>query len=601
MKRKNLWLGLSFMMVAALILTSCAKTSTPTTVTQTTTQTATQTTTNTTTVINSTTQTTPSAIQPQYGGTLTFFSDYGTANPPSWDCVTTPSIATTDTWMSPYGESLLKGDIDKYGPRGNNTFSFQYSSASQFGQIYGPSLATSWEMTSNPLGVIYHLRKGVMWTGNNNIGMAPRELTADDVAFHLNRDLTSSPVRVQLAYIKSITATDRYTVTVVWNSYYAQWEGLIGLDCGVQSRIIPPEVVKAGVNNWQNQTGTGPFVLTDYVSGSYVSYARNANYWGTTTINGKSYQKPFINQVIYPIIADESTRVASLRTGKIDMWAKVPITYQSSLASTAPDLIATKWLTNRVNEIRFDTINSTYFNNKDVRRAMWVATDSQAITNAVYGGGDIVSFPFAIGVPEYTPITQLPAADQLLYTYDATKAKQMLADAGYPNGFTCEIDIDPTSQMHDIADILVSQWAKVNVTLHVNALTAAAFTASSANVSYKDSTIALYSTDSTWGLLTSCRTGTQGCPVNDPTYNAMFDKAQTIQDPTQLTAAKQALGLYFIDNAYGIGLGNPYSLNCYWPWLKNYYGEISAGNYSDVAPMISEMWIDQNLKKSLGY
>jgi len=49
-----------------------------------------------------------------------------------------------------------------------------------------------------------------------------------------------------------------------------------------------------------------------------------------------------------------------------------------------------------------------------------------------------------------------------------------------------------------------------------------------------------------------------------------------------------------------IPMANPYILNCYWPWLKNYYGEIDAGAHNQL-PMIKEMWIDQALKKSMGY
>jgi peptide/nickel transport system substrate-binding protein len=49
-----------------------------------------------------------------------------------------------------------------------------------------------------------------------------------------------------------------------------------------------------------------------------------------------------------------------------------------------------------------------------------------------------------------------------------------------------------------------------------------------------------------------------------------------------------------------IPMANPYTVNCYWPWLKNYYGEVEAGSHNQI-PMIARMWIDQKLKKSLGY
>jgi peptide/nickel transport system substrate-binding protein len=81
----------------------------------------------------------------------------------------------------------------------------------------------------------------------------------------------------------------------------------------------------------------------------------------------------------------------------------------------------------------------------------------------------------------------------------------------------------------------------------------------------------------------------------------MFDKGQNTPDVASQVAQQKAMAVYTIDQGWSIGFANPYMLNCYWPWVKNYYGEISAGNYSDVMPMIREMWIDQALKTKLGY
>ena len=73
---------------------------------------------------------------------------------------------------------------------------------------------------------------------------------------------------------------------------------------GASAVAIPPEVANApngGAANWQNAVGTGPFILSDFVDGSSVTYKRNPNYWGTTTINGQSYKLPFIDSLTYLI------------------------------------------------------------------------------------------------------------------------------------------------------------------------------------------------------------------------------------------------------------------------------------------------------------
>ena len=584
MNKKGLWLGLSFLLVVALILSSLfsscgSKTTTPTTTTPTT-----------------------AANTPQTGGTLTYFLADAAHDPISWDDVTTTGIAATE-WNNPYAESLLKGDINKYGPRGNNEFNFQHSLTSQFQSYYGPELATSWEVTSNPLGVVYHLRQGVMWTGNTKIGMAAREFTADDAVYHIKRNMTDSVLAgLYSSYVQSVTATDKYTVTEVWSRFFAQWESPIGLDGGVQAMIIPQEVVKAGANNWENQCGTGPFILTDFVPGSYAKYTKNPNYWGKATINGKSYQEPFIDTLVYPIIPDESTQVANLRTGKIDMWALVNLTYQDSLNQTSPDMVTQKWSTCRVAELKFNTVGTSVFNKKAVRRAMMVATDLQAIADAVYHGGDIFGFPIAAGTPAFTPMDKLPAEDQLLYKYDPAKAKQMLADAGYPNGFTVQVTINTsTPEWKDAAQMLVSQWAKAGVTLKIDQMDDTAYQAAYSKITYADSIMLVYSTDDAWAVLYSDRTGNEGVAVNDTVFNDMFDKAQNTPDVASQIAQQKAMAIYTIDQAYSIGLANPFMLNCYWPWVKNYYGEISAGNYSDVMPMLKQIWIDRALKTKLGY
>ena len=582
MGKKGLWLGLSFFLVVALILSSLSSSC------------GTKTTT--------TTTPTTAANTPQPGGTFTYFLADAAHDPISWDDVTTAGIAATE-WNNPYAESLLKGDINKYGPRGTNEFNFQHSLTSQFQSYYGPELATSWEITSNPLGVVYHLRQGVMWTGNTTIGMAAREFTADDAVYHIKRNMTDSVLAgLYSSYVQSVTATDKYTVTEVWSKFFAQWESPIGLDGGVQAMIIPQEVVKAGANNWQNQCGTGPFILTDFISGSYAKYTKNPNYWGTTTIDGKSYKEPFIDTLIYPIIPDASTQIANLRTGKIDMWALVDLTNQDSLTQTSPSMIMQKWSTCRVDELKFNTTGTSVFNNKDVRRAMMIATDLNTISTSVYQGGDIFGFPIAGGTPAFTPMDQLPAQDQLLYKYDPTTAKQMLASAGYPNGFTCEVTINTsTSAWKDVAQLLVSQWAKVGVTLKIDLLDDTAYQAAYSKITYADSIMLVYSTDDAWAALYSDRTGNDGVAVNDPVFNDMFDKGQNTPDVASQVAQQKAMAVYTIDQGWSIGFANPYMLNCYWPWVKNYYGEISAGNYSDVMPMIREMWIDQALKTKLGY
>jgi hypothetical protein len=79
----------------------------------------------------------------------------------------------------------------------------------------------------------------------------------------------------------------------------------------------------------------------------------------------------------------------------------------------------------------------------------------------------------------------------------------------------------------------------------------------------------------------------------------MYLAASSTVDPIQRAAAIKTLSVAFMDDAGCIGLANPYVLNCYWSWMRNYNGEVDAIYYNQI-PMIKKMWIDTNLKNSLG-
>jgi len=131
MRKKLLWYGLSLALVAAIVLSSCTKATSTTSSTTTTTPTKTTTT---TTAVTSTTPTTTTATTsattadtPIYGGTFTMLNNANTssnADPTGWDHMWAVSLGQGSVWGNPYLEKLLIGDIDTYGPRGNNTFAF---------------------------------------------------------------------------------------------------------------------------------------------------------------------------------------------------------------------------------------------------------------------------------------------------------------------------------------------------------------------------------------------------------------------------------------------------------------------------------------------
>jgi len=626
MRTKIAWLALSCLLVTAMALSSCSSaTTTPTSTTPTTSTTAsttsvtTPTTTATSSVTTSTATTTattgtttgtiiPGSLSaPTYGGTMTLYINQGNADPTGWDAMMTSNLGAAAQWGNPYMEWLLTGDIATYGlgPGADGAFAFNlYEGVPE--QYFGGELATGWTVQLTPvLTYTWTIRQGVMFTGNSNIGMAPRAVTAADVVYSEQRAMSRPGFAAAFSWLSSTQATGTYTVVWTCASFYTNWTWRLGGTA--LGQIWASEVVNAtaqgGADNWQNQCGTGPFIMTSYIQGSEAEYTRNSNYWGSVTIQGQSYQEPFIQKLDYPIIPDISTQIAAVRTGKIDWDPKVPITYQANLASSAPQMTAAEYTSGNIDLLKFNRLTSAVANQQSVRQALMIGTDLKTIATLEYGGGVYYSFPLAPGAAGYVPLDQLPAQTQTLWTYNPTLAKQMIAAAGFPNGFTIQLDVGPVQTEQDDANILASEWAQFGVTVKINVIDATTSATEYNNVTYKDAIFTNFTVVNPFTALNLARAGLAGSTylTSDPSgMEAMYEQAAANADPVSRTAELQQLNEAFQWDVGCIGFANAYVLNCYWPWLKNYYGEIDASYYNQI-PMIKRMWIDQSMKSGLGH
>ena len=152
---------------------------------------------------------------------------------------------------------------------------------------------------------------------------------ADHVDFMDNREVTAEDIaKDMISFWKSAwgsrfekTVKDIYhegdNIIVEYKSF--SQEVMIFFGYEDRSIITAPEVQENAPKDWDKQVGSGPFIIEEYVVGSHMAYKRNTNYWDKTTIGGKEYQIPFIDKIVVPIIPDDSTQVAALRTGKVDI------------------------------------------------------------------------------------------------------------------------------------------------------------------------------------------------------------------------------------------------------------------------------------------
>ena len=543
----------------------------------------------------------PAVGEPQYGGTLRILTVYGFLDPLSWNPA---DIA----WMhnhsaSPYGEMLIQGDL-QWGPRGTNDFNFMAQAwlPMEFGTR---GLAESWEVLSDQNILRFHLQQGVMWQDKPGV-MAAREFVADDVVYSWNKKM-DSPNRIPLYYdwIDSWEAVDKYTVDVHYNEYCGNWGYRLGW--GYYCIVHPHEMDEApgGAANWRNACGTGPFMLVDYVSSSSQTYKKNPNYWDKTIINGKEYKFPFVDTLIWPIIKDESTRLAAIRTGKVDIQESSSWKFAESLAETNPELTTWKWMATSpyMAAMRMDTAP---FDDIRVRRAMHMAVDLQSILDTQHGGqGVILSFPFAIDWPLFTPIEELPESARELLEYNPEKAKQLLAEAGYPDGFSTKMQISVTggTLMADMASVCVANWADIGVDVELEPLEYANYVSVMTSKTHAPMYMLSTGNGNPFSVLRKTYLPAQ-------TWNpSMFDDAHLTDGWTAAMAETDIdkqneilteLNVYIIDQCPDVKMPVPYIYRYAWPWVKNYYGEHCAGSVYP-GSIHATIWIDQALKKEMGY
>ena len=272
--------------------------------------------------------------EPQYGGTLTYIQrPEGSEGIPD---VGSP-LYPMHYFISPIAERIFRGDVETFGPRGTGEFRF-HSQLFPEKYLVG-NMVEGWDITPDKFTL--HVREGVYFSGKsiNPVMKEPREYTADDFVFNLEYLLegTAGAATKASNWIKSINATDKYTVVLETSFLHPEWYMAI---TGLSGYQVAPESIKAGARDWNNIVGTGPFYLKEYQPGSHFIYERNDLYYRKTTIDGKEYQIPFVDKAIYPVVKDEATAIASIRTGKIDMHHFVDWVYQESLGKTSPDLLS---------------------------------------------------------------------------------------------------------------------------------------------------------------------------------------------------------------------------------------------------------------------
>ncbi|MGO1849971.1 ABC transporter substrate-binding protein [Microbacterium sp.] len=314
------------------------------------------------------------------------------------------------------------------------------------GEDIVPVLATEWEWTE-PTSLKISLRDGVTFSDG-------KAFTANDVVGTLDRYIAQEQsLAASLAVIDGYEAVDDSTIVINTASP-------TGTLVGILSMVYIGQAEHSTDDEWWAQpVGTGAFVIDDYVADDHVTLVRHEDYWG---------EKALLNTLTFKIVPDINAKMTGLSNDEIQVVNGVPF----------DQIEAVKGMQN-VELTQVDSLNYWFlwFENEHtplddvrVRKAMWQALDISTILTSLYG--DTVS-----PMDSFCPSTAFgcPPAEGMP-TYDPENAKKLLAEAGYPDGFSTDIIFSTaTSDTNNLVQTLISAWDEVGVTVEPRGLDAASW------------------------------------------------------------------------------------------------------------------------------
>ena len=359
-----------------------------------------------------------------------------------------------------------------------------------------PALAVSWEQTS-PTVWRFHLRPNVKWQDG-------KPFTAEDVLFSYKRNASkTSGTSSNVSTIQEVRIIDPLTVDFetkgpdpILPQEMTNWL-MLPKHWMIEHDSAEPVVIGSGENYaLRNAMGTGPFKLVSREPDRKTVLERNPDWWDKPEHN--------LDRVEFNVIGSAATRVAALLSGEMDMIYSVPPQDIDRIGKAAgikivqgPELRAIYLgMDQGRDELLFSSVKGKNpMKDVRVRKAFALAIDEAAITSRVMRGqGTPIWLPWAPGVNGFNPAMNTRPA------VDIAKAKALLAEAGYPEGFTITLDCPNDRYIADeaICTAISSMLAKIGVKVDVFARTKTRFFADIGYPNYKTSFYLLGWTPSTY-------------------------------------------------------------------------------------------------------
>ena len=208
--------------------------------------------------------------------------------------------------------------------------------------------------------------------------------------------------------------------------------------------MLPPEVIEqhGDLTDCDNMVGTGPYMLTEWVENSSMTYSKNPDYWDYDEKYPEN-RLPYIDQINRLIMPEKETQLAALRSGRLDYigqsgGGQLQAAQVESLRRTNPDIAVYPWAFRSETSVAFNLRHPSPFQDIRVRKAMQMAIDLETINNTYFGGlwNDDTPGDYRRRSARDTSShsKQWPEATRNVFAYDTEGAEALLDEAGYPRG-----------------------------------------------------------------------------------------------------------------------------------------------------------------------
>lgn len=413
-----------------------------------------------------------------------------------------------------------------------------------------PGQAESWETSEDGLTWTFHLRDGLKWSDGS-------DLTAKDFEYSWKRvcdpEVAAPYAETVLGMVKgydeaiagntdalAVTAQDDKTLVVELSNPCTYFGSLAAF---ATLSPVQQATVEANGDAWATSAETyisnGPFYMTEWVPGSHITLSKNPYYWNADAIK--------LDKLTFALIEDSNAAYSAYQSGELLMIKDVPTEEIPSLEGNedyyVDPIIGTYYVSLN--------LNKEPFNVKEVRQALSLAIDRDYVAETLMQGTYTAATSFMGPGWVDTDGSEFqananngePYMDNSDFEANVEKAKQLLADAGYPNGEgipQLTYSTNDTGYHKVVAEYLQQAWAEIGIDLKVETVEWASFTPMRRNGDYEISRngwVGDYTDPSNMLELLYSTNGNNDGKYNNPEFDAAIDESRSTVDPEARSAA----------------------------------------------------------------